>query len=102
MPYITRQDADLLDGDRIIGYLVDRITTGGQLNYTICKLAMYFFLKQPQHNYETIKSVLGDIMLAADEFKHRVLREYETEKMEGLNNADPFAETITEWEKENV
>lgn len=59
------------------------------MNYVITKLAIAR-IKDVGLSYETLKSVHGDIELAAAEFKRRLLNPYEDGKIANRSNGDVY------------
>lgn len=98
MPYISKKRANELEYIRHKNKAVTdalllvslEIKTSGEFNYVLSKLAANR-IKDLGVNYENLKSVYGDMALAAEEFRERMIVPYETVKMSDSNNVDPYA-----------
>ncbi len=75
MPYI---DDDWKRGqlDGIVEALAERVESGGQLNYAICRLLIHL----DPDGYHDMRANLADIREALQEYRRKVLAKYEDTK----------------------
>ncbi len=89
MPYIPQGDRDMLDSAIID--LSNGITTRGQLNYAMTRLAVLFLADGPKTpGYTEMMNVIGTFEMAKLEFYREVCGIYEDRKKSG--NGDVYQE----------
>lgn len=97
MPYITKKRAIELEyiEDKYkfitdaIALLGLEIKSSGEFNYVLSSLAANR-IRKLGINYENLKSVYGDMVLAAEEFRLRMIEPYEINKRNDDHNIDPY------------
>ena len=79
MPYIAQEDRDRLDP--LLRLIAHRISTVGELNYAITRLA-HLFLPGFDLHYEHLNAVVGVLDCAKAEFQRRIVANFEDVKIE--------------------
>jgi hypothetical protein len=103
VPYISKKrageiDRPFFDLDCPIDEISGNIHSSGEFNYVLSRLAANR-IKSLRVNYEHLKSVYGDMLLAAEEFRERLIVPYEAIKMQDEENADPYFDMFIEVTK---
>jgi hypothetical protein len=103
VPYISKKRAEEIENFwQEIGYDIDdlseSIKTSGEFNYVLSRLAANR-IQVLGVNYENLKSVYGDMLLAAEEFRERLIVPYETIKMHDDDNVDPYFDVFLQVTK---
>lgn len=100
MPYIKRSDKNRLeDFDMIAGSPNPKNV--GELNYLITNTVLLYLHAQPKFNYETLNGIYGAMVLAAAEFKRRLIDPYEDGKI--AENGDVYPpELLAKANKERM
>ena len=89
MPYIPTQQRYEIAGSRTPN-------TSGELNYQFTQVLLLYL----EHNglcYQTINDIIGALAQAADEFRRRVVHNYEDAKIK--ENGDVYPTKFTKEEK---
>lgn len=77
MPYITQPRRDHIDP--MMYGLSERIETPGDLAYVVYRLMLHYWRRAPSFaRWAEMRGAVGDM---ADEFRRRVICEYEDQKM---------------------
>ncbi len=89
MPYIKQEDRDRLD--LFVNELSRRVSTVGELNYAITRLA-HLFLPDFGVRYHDLNAVVGVLDCAKGEFKRRILAVFEDQKIKENGDLPPVGE----------